>query len=246
MGSRLSPTKNPNFKNMFIMIDGIDGSGKSTVINAWAKTLANAGKKVFFLKPYWLEHRKHPSPEEIKEYDVIVSAEPTFVGIGKKIRDILIREGSATPRTLAESYAEDRLVLYRDLLIPLLETGKIVLQDRGVSTSLCYQPLHDPVLTADDIASLHGNAFALDHAPNHLVIVDTPVDDALRRIGGREKQDHAVFEKKQFLEKARSRFLDQAFQKFFTDRGTRIHVLNGGKPIDIMKQEALTLLNTIV
>lgn len=228
------------------MIDGIDGSGKSTVLQAWAEALANAGKKVFFLKTYWLEHEKHPSPKEVQGYDVIVSAEPTFVGIGKQIRDILIRADSATPRTLAESYAEDRLILYKDLLIPLLETGKIVLQDRGVSTSLCYQPIHDPVLTADDIAALHGNAFALDHAPNHLVIVDTPVDEALKRIGGREKQDHAVFEKKQFLEKARSRFLDQTFQKFFIDRGTQIHVLNGGKPIDILKQEAFTLLNTIV
>lgn len=231
---------------MFIMVDGIDGSGKSTVVDAWAEALKEEGKCVCSLKIFWEKHGRHPTLEELGACDVVISAEPTFIKTGKEIRETMIREGSATPSELARAYADDRLVLYREVLVPLLAQGKIIIQDRGVSTSLSYQPLHHPELTPEVVSELPGNAFALDHAPDHLVIVDAPADAALARLHGRKKQDHALFERQEFLARARARFLDPAYQKLFTDRDTHIHVLNGGAPIDIMKQEAIALLEHLI
>jgi thymidylate kinase len=231
---------------MFIMIDGIDGSGKSTVMEAYAAHLEEMGKKVFFLKPFWLAHGRHPRPEELDGYEAVISAEPTSVGIGKHIRDVLIREGNATTRALAEAFAADRMVLYKTLLIPLRDAGMLILQDRGISSSLCYQPIHDPSLTPGWVAGLPGNAFALAHAPDHLIIVDAAPEEAIKRLSGRAKQDYAVFEKEQFLRQARARFLDPDFQRYFTAAGAAVHILNGGAPLAIMQQEAVGLLNTLL
>lgn len=232
---------------MFIMVDGIDGSGKSTVVDFWAEALHAAGKNVCSLKSFWQKHARHPAPEELEDCDVIVSAEPTFVGKGKEIRDTMIRKGSAaTPMDLALAYAEDRRSLYESVLLPSLKKKKVIIQDRGVSTSLCYQPLHHPELTPALVSSLPGNAFALRHAPNHLVIVDTPAETAMLRLTEREKQDHALFERKEFLKQARTRFLEEAFQQTFRDRGTAVHCLNGETPLAIMKQEAITLLKRML
>lgn len=232
---------------MFIMVDGIDGSGKSTVIDIWAEELKTMGKVVCSLKSFWKKHGRHPAPEELGPCDTILSAEPTFVEKGREIREQMIREGSsATPLDIARAYAEDRMILYQAVLLPLLEQGKTIIQDRGVSTSLCYQPLHHAELTPETVSELPGNAFALDHAPDHLVIVDAPAAAAMARLTDREKQDHALFERRDFLEQARERFLNPDYQKIFTDRNTNIHILNGGAAIDIMKQEANRLLYTLV
>ena len=229
------------------MVDGIDGSGKSTVIDAWKELLEKQQKRILSLRLFWKEHDRHPNEAEIGRYTVILSAEPTFVGIGKKIREEMIVSNTAyTPKQIAEAYAEDRKELYTAVIIPALKKGLIIIQDRGVSTSLCYQPLHDAHITADAIAQIPGNAFALAYPPNHLVLVDVEPKIAMSRLGKREKQDHALFERADFLKKARKRFLEPAYQEIFRKRGTAIHILNGAAPLDIMKQEAKTLLQSLL
>lgn len=232
---------------MFIIIDGIDGSGKSTIMEYWTEFLAEQGKKIFFLKPYWSGHQTHPTPPELESFDVIVSAEPTMVWIGAAIREEMIRHGANySARSIAHAYALDRLILYKRLLLPLLAVGKTVIQDRSVSTSLCYQPLQDGSLTMADVAAIEGNAFALEHAPDHLVIADVDADTALLRLKDRVKKDAAIFEQKQFLEQARARFFDREYQGYFTSRQTKIHTLNCGVPIGIMKQASIQLLNNLL
>jgi thymidylate kinase len=235
--------------NMFIIIDGIDGSGKSTTIDAWTEYLINQGKKVFNLKTYWQEKKEHPSAADLADYEVIISSEPTLVWFGAAIRGEMIKHGSDySPLAIANAYALDRLVLYKRVLLPLREQGKIIIQDRGVSTSLCYQPLQENGgLTMDMVAKIEGNAFALEHAPDHLVITDVTIENSINRLGGRtEKQDNAIFEKAAFLEKARTRFLDPEYQKHFTTRGTKIHVLNGNENIDIMRRDGIDFLKKLI
>ncbi len=232
---------------MFIMIDGIDGSGKSTIMNAWTEQLISEGKSVFNIKDYWNKHHSHPQAEELQTYDVIISAEPTTVWVGAAIRqEIIANDTNYSALATAAAYSLDRHILYTRLLIPLLQAGKIVIQDRGVSTSLCYQPIQDSDLSVERVASLEGNALALDHRPDHLIIADVDVEKALDRLGGRhEKKDDAQFEKKEFLEKAKQSFLSETFQKNFLSRGTQVHTLNTDENIDIMKTKAIELLSDI-
>jgi len=233
---------------MFIIIDGIDGSGKSTVFKIWAEYLKEQGKKIFDLKTYWNEHHKHPEAEELMEYDVILSGEPTTVWTGAAIRQEMIQNGkNYTPLSLANAYALDRLVLYKRIIVPFLQAGKIVLQDRSVSSSLCYQSTQNNGLSMDAIASIEGNTFALEHAPDHFVIANLPAEEAMRRLGNRsEKQDNAIFEKTEFLEKVQKKYLSEEYQNFFTSRGTRIHIFDANKDIESMKQEARKWIEKIL
>ncbi|MEK7644138.1 MAG: hypothetical protein AAB390_02440 [Patescibacteria group bacterium] len=233
---------------MFIIIDGIDGSGKSTIINNWTTYLRSQNKKIFILKDYWREFHTHPTFAEIEKYDVVISAEPTNVWTGLAIREELIKNGNDYPaETIAEAYALDRFMLYRRLIIPYLNLGKIVIQDRGVSTSLCYQPIQSQNLSMDDVAVIEGNALALKHAPDHLVIADVPAEIALARLDERtDKQDTAIFEKLDFLQKARTKFTDENYLSYFKKQGTKIHILDTNEKVDIMESIAVRLLEEML
>jgi thymidylate kinase len=81
-----------NKRGKLIMIDGIDGSGKTTITQYWKEYLESQGKKVFDLKSYWKAHDRHPTFEEIKDYDVLLSAEMSYTVIGKVLREELINK----------------------------------------------------------------------------------------------------------------------------------------------------------
>lgn len=233
---------------MLIMIDGVDGTGKSTVVNTMAGHLEKAGKKVYHLKQFWSEHKTHPTVADLTDYDVIISAEPTSVWVGSAIREELIRNGAPySGRVVADAFSLDREILYTRLLIPLLNAGKTIIQDRGVSTSLCFQPIQDPTLSRADIAALHGNALTLDHRPDHLIITDASTATVIERIGGRlDKNDDAKFEKQDFIEQAKAAFLSSDYQALFTEKGTAVHILNTDTSLDIMKQNAIALLQQLL
>lgn len=221
------------------MIDGIDGSGKTTITQYWKEYLESQGKKVFDLKSYWKAHDRHPTFEEIKDYDVLLSAEMSYTGIGKVLREELINKASNYPAlAIAEAYALDRLIIYTKLLIPFLHSGKLVISDRGVSTSLAYQRSMSPELTFEVLSGIPGNALALQYAPDHLVIVQINPEVALARLTGRaDKNDAAIFEHLDVMKRNMSAFNAPEYRAFFTQRGTQMHELAGeGNSADIQKK----------
>ena len=230
------------------MIDGIDGSGKSTAVQAWKDYLAGQGNAIFDLKHYWQITGKYPELEEVKSYDFIFSCEPTYVGVGKVIREELVKTGTNySPRAIIEAFSLDRLILYNKIIIPLLTNNKIVIQDRGVSASLAYQSIQNKEFTFKKIAEFPGNKLALENRPDHLIITKISAQIATARLSGRfDKNDDVIFEKLDFLKKATEIFYSDQYQKIFTGRGTKIHYLNAEAEIDIMKQEAIDLLKSIL
>lgn len=233
----------------FIMIDGIDGSGKSTIVKSWKEYLANEGKKIFDLKEFWKTNNYYPGLEQLADCDFVFSHEPTSAGIGKVIREELIRNGTSYPNyAIAEAYALDRLVLYNKTLLPALEAGKTVISDRAVSTSLCYQHISEPEpLSLDAISKIPGNSFVLAHPPQHLILMDVDPEVAFSRLNfRRDKQDDAIFEKLDFLKKAAEVFRSTEYQQVFTSRGTVVHHLPGNDEIAIIRAESIKLLNEIL
>ncbi|MBI2443971.1 MAG: hypothetical protein HYV42_01880 [Candidatus Magasanikbacteria bacterium] len=232
---------------MFAIVDGIDGSGKSTVLQAWADYLLAADNAVFDLRAYWKIHHRHPGAAELRPYNFIISGEPTHAGVGRVIRDELIRQGTGYPeRAIAEAYSLDRLILYTTVILPALQDGKTVLQDRGVSTSLCYQALSGQ-LTEKFLTALPGNTLALQHPPDHLVLLNSEPAVALSRLGKRTtKRDNVIFENLAFQTAAAARFASSQFRALFTDCGTVIHDLAADVKIDILQQEATRLLSRLL
>ncbi len=104
-------------RGKFITLEGPDGSGKSTILNLISDYLKNKG------------------------IDFIVSREPGGTRIGEKIRDIILDNNNTNmgPETEALLYAAARGQHVHEKIIPALESGKIVVCDRFILSSLAYQ-----------------------------------------------------------------------------------------------------------
>ena len=232
-------------QGIFVVTDGLDGVGKGVVIDALIDYEREKGKKVFDLVPYWKKHRSHPDHKLLSDYDVIVSAEPTWAGIGADIREELITKGSTySALATAHAYSLDRLILYKKLLIPALEHGKIWLQSRAFSTSMIYQPVQAKMqgdeLSLKDILALPGNVIAQQHAPDLFIItiVDHP-EIALHRSYSRNKKDRCKFETLAYQLKFQPRFKSRWFRKRFEDLGTKVEYLDASISVEHTRAQAV-------
>jgi len=159
-----------------IDIEGIDGSGKTTQ----AKMLKN------YL--------------ETKGYSVELLKEPTNGKIGTLIRKILHEESNPDPYKMAELYANDRYENYIQNIRPALESGKIIIMDRYLVSSIAYQCAGGVPLKK----VIELNSFA--PKPDLVIIIDIPVEIALERMQSMGKMIDS-FEKKGFLKKVREKYI---------------------------------------
>lgn len=102
-------------KGLFIVFDGIDGSGKSTILNKMNEYLKNLG------------------------YDVVTTHEPSSSKYGLEIQEIIQREKSATKEELLKLFNLDREENVAHEVLPALDKKKIVLCDRYYHSTLAYQ-----------------------------------------------------------------------------------------------------------
>ncbi|MEI7910501.1 MAG: dTMP kinase [Verrucomicrobiota bacterium] len=139
----------------FIVIDGIDGTGKSTQVRLLAEWIAAQGRQV------------------------IVSREPTDGPWGKQLRESAA-SGRLAPAEELEYFLNDRRQHVDELIAPALALGKVVILDRYYFSTMAYQGARgfDPA----EIRRLN-EAFA--PLPDLLLILDLEVADAHLRIGAR-------------------------------------------------------------
>lgn len=106
-------------RGKFIVIDGPDGTGKSSLISD--------------LKDYLAEHNL------LSQY--VFTREPGGTKIGEEIRAILLdrENGEMTDYTEAYLYAASRLQHVEELILPNLNEGRNVVSDRFHLASICYQ-----------------------------------------------------------------------------------------------------------
>lgn len=225
------------------MIDGIDGSGKGTIVKALADWALAKKMKVFDLKDYWKTKRVFPEPEEIKKYDCLISVEPTFSMVGQAIREEIVRDNDRhySAWTTAEAFSLDREILYRRVIIPALAKGKIIFQERGVTTSIIYQPIQKETLKLEKIMELSGNKLALEYRPDLLIVTLVNPKEALQRLAERSKKDNSIFEKLPFLEKLAKRFSAPWFRELMEKRGSKFVYLKTDKTVYDTIEEAVSV-----
>lgn len=234
-------------KGLHIIVDGIDGSGKSTVVSAIREALAAEGRRVLDVPAVWKERGGYPTPEEVAATDVVVTAEPSTIWVGAAIRGELIRAGAAYgDLTIAQAFALDREIHYRTVVLPARDAGKVVLQDRGVSSSLAYQSLRTG-LSVEELSALPGNALALAHSPDVLVLATLSVETALARLASRhEKKDRSRYERRADLAGLADRYAAPWFRALFTDRGTKVVELSTEADRTAVAAAAVTLFRTLI
>ncbi|NPB08592.1 MAG: dTMP kinase [Aquificae bacterium] len=163
---------------MLIAFEGIDGSGKSTQARKLYEYLKERGFRVYL-------HR-----------------EPGGTPVGERLREIILSE-DLDERTELLLFEASRSCLVFERILPELSEGAIVILDRFTLSTLAYQG-YGRGIEVGIIEIL--NSFATRGLePDVVILLDLPVEEALRRLSGRTR-----FEDREFLERVRRGFLELA------------------------------------
>jgi thymidylate kinase len=229
----------------FIIVDGLTGSGKSTILHAVNDWAVGCGHKIFRLKD-WTKPQP-PTFEDAEGADILFTHEPTRSWVGAAIRQEL--SGDDEPyggEELSHAFALDRQIQYRRLIIPALAAGKTVIQDRGVSSSIVYQPVMPSSVPLETVLSLPGNVLALKHAPNALILTKVSADIAAERIASRGGESKGVFADLNFLKLQEERFTSDWLHELFKQHGTTVFELDTSGSLDESRRRATELIDHIL
>ncbi|MDP3728904.1 MAG: hypothetical protein Q8R18_05655 [bacterium] len=250
------------FPGTFTVVDGLDGIGKGVALQGIVELLKENGKIIFSLDHYWRSNINHPDFDRncktdayvsLKDFDVIISSEPTYTQVGLAIREEVIAKNGRqySAKQTAELYSVDRLILYKRVLLPALAAGKHVLQSRSVSTSLVYQSSQtlapgERAISIEEIMRLEGNRFCLDQGPNLLIIPTIEnVEEVMQRLSKRDKKDNAEFESLEFQMKIKPLYESSSLRDIFEDRGAIVKYLDAGISIEDTKRQAVQIYSEI-
>ncbi|NGO67134.1 dTMP kinase [Streptomyces boncukensis] len=178
------PVRAPASTGFFIALEGGDGAGKSTQVEAVAE---------------WIRGKGH---------EVVVTKEPGATPVGKRLRSILldVSESGLSHRAEALLYAADRAEHIDTVVRPALERGAVVVSDRYIDSSVAYQGAGRDLSPAE-IARI--SRWATDGLVPHLtVLLDVSPQTARERFT--EAPDRMESEPAEFHERVRAGFLTLA------------------------------------
>ncbi len=167
---------------MFIVFEGIDGSGKDTQIS---------------LLTDWLREQNIPH---------IVTQEPcTDLPLGLIMKAILRLGPRFSPETFAYLFAAERNEHVKKIILPAINAGKLVISNRYFYSAYAYQL----ALGADEDLLIELNKRF--PKPDLAILLDVDPEVAVQRILGRLPSDlRHIFEEKSFLSKVRRNYLKAA------------------------------------
>lgn len=169
----------------FLAFEGLDGSGKSTLIKALAQELLRRGK------------------------EVLVTREPGGTPLGEEIRGLLLEAGPRAPTARAELllYEAARAQHVDQVIRPALAQNKWVLCDRFTSSTLAFQCGGRGLPEAQVEPLNHFATQGLE--PELTVFLDVTVGTSVSRRAHRETVDRFEMEKEEFHQRVRGHYLAQ-------------------------------------
>ncbi|BBV04268.1 MULTISPECIES: dTMP kinase [Providencia] len=175
-------------KNQFIVIEGLEGAGKTTAINTVVETLNQAGVT-----------------------DIVFTREPGGTPLAEKLRE-LIKQGIAGDKVTDKAellmlYAA-RVQLVDTVIQPALAAGKWVVGDRHDLSSQAYQG-GGREIDRHLMQSLRDLVLG-DFKPSLTLYLDLPPELGLQRARSRGELDRIEKESLAFFERTRSRYLELA------------------------------------
>ena len=179
---------------MFITLEGPEGSGKTTAVEAAVKKLEEMG------------------------YQIVRTREPGGTPIAEQIRNVILDKGNTAMDSCTEAllYAASRRQHLVEKVWPALKEGKIVICDRYLDSSLAYQG-GARGLGIDEVLNI--NLFATENTwPDLTLLFDLKPEIGLARISANANREvnRLDLEKLEFHNKVRESFL--ALARRFPDR----------------------------
>lgn len=171
-------------QGIFITFEGPDGAGKSSQARALADRLRGIGRSA------------------------LLTREPGGTDLGERVREVLLSTTAAhDPLTDAFLFNAARRQLVRDVIVPALDRGSVVICDRFADSTLAYQGYGSgaPLDTLWGLANTATDGLV----PDRTVLLDLPVEEGLARRFAGDRDQLTRFE------------TDSSFDASFHDRVRR-------------------------
>lgn len=148
----------PGSGGLFVVLDGTEGSGKSTQVRLLEGRFKAIGR------------------------DVLLVRDPGTTRIGEQIRGILLDPAHDEMSMRCEMllYMSARAQMMSQSILPALQSGQVVICDRFVSSTLAYQ-LGGDGLSAGEIRAVAEIAIK-GRWPDLTILLDLPADKSLARV----------------------------------------------------------------
>ena len=196
---------------LFITFEGGEGCGKSTQIAALKARLEDMGKTV------------------------VQTREPGGTALGESVRNLLQYDDAGqgmSPEAELLLFAASRAQHVRELIVPAIAEGQIVLCDRFLDSTTVYQG----VARAIDSKKVDTvNQFAIgDTMPDLTILIDLPPEIGLARVHARSdgKLDRMENEAIEFFQAVRQGYLDLA-----KSEPKRLLVLDGSQSVEELETQ---------
>ena len=165
---------------MLITLEGIDGSGKSSLHNSLGELLS--------------------------EYSPVMTREPGSTWIGDQVRRAIAEQSDPIAEALL--FVADHAAHLKEVVRPALAQGRLVISDRYIDSRFVYQEVSlqgsmpDPVKWLTDVHS------GWTIIPDLTFLLVLPVETAINRTKKRSSSEH--FEKAEILRRVQDNYLTRA------------------------------------
>ena len=194
-------------KGLFIVMEGPDGSGKTTQINLLEQYLKEAG------------------------YECLITRQPGGTVIGEEVRELILNPEykEMSPVTEMLLYAASRAQLVHEVIGPALEAGRIVISDRFVDSSIVYQGIARN-LGISTVAAVNAPGIGI-YRPDGIFFIDLSEAEGLRRKKEQKNLDRMEQEGIDF-----HHLVSEGYRKVLAERPEVIKI-DGGKDIDVIQKK---------
>lgn len=194
-------------KGLFIVMEGPDGSGKTTQINLLEQYLKEAG------------------------YECLITREPGGTVIGEEVRELILNPEykEMSPVTEMLLYAASRAQLVHEVIGPALEAGRIVISDRFVDSSIVYQGIARN-LGISTVAAVNAPGIGI-YRPDGIFFIDLSEAEGIRRKKNQKKLDRMEQESIDF-----HHLVSEGYRKVLAERPEVIKI-DGVKDIDVIQKK---------
>ncbi len=203
-------------RGLFLTFEGADGCGKSTQMKLLAEYLDARG------------------------YETVVSREPGGCEISERIRDLVldIRYRGMSPECEALLYAASRVEHVRQVILPGVAAGKIVLCDRFLDSSFAYQA-RGRELGDDFIRQI--NAPARLAVPDRTLLFAGDPQVILQRLRAGENLDRLEVESDDFFSR-----VNRAYADIHAADPERVHVIDSNRSIEEIFSDVCADVNALL
>ena len=194
-------------RGLFIVMEGPDGSGKSTQIELLSEYLSGLGKSC------------------------LITREPGGTEIGEQIRQVILNPDNKAMSEVTEMllYAAARAQLMKEKIIPALESGHVVLSDRFLDSSLVYQGIARG-LGIDTVRSVNGLGIG-EYSPDLVFFLDLPEEEGIRRKKGQKQLDRMEQESLDF-----HHMVAEGYRQILQDRSDVVRIDAAASVEEIQQQ----------